>query len=591
MVGSAGEQEASVGFLRWCVLVGLVACAAPKAPPSPSDEGNEGTDAGDGRPELGFFGEDTVEIERYPRMVMPPQAVLNRKMTVFVGLGETAGASAQAEVLDGPAGDRGQITLTLPELPDDAKTWTLDVILTAPDFTLDGDDFRTIQLPPDGPSTMARYDLTLTSVPDDGDTAIGAYLFHEGAYIGHIGRTIDAVARARVLGEEPEATTAVTGRGAAVRPTADSHEIHLLAIDANRALVVINQPGKTLAHTLVDFDRNALPAFLGPKFAALRSRGLDRAPTDPVGMDMVRGLGSQLWTITPAPVRSHLLKIWSDDDVKGLRIYTNVPGFPWELVRPQDADGKALDALGTRFQLGRWHLQMGMSGLTVPPTAIDFRELVGMMPNYEGDDALPAVQRELAALNKVPSFRRIPGVAASVAAVFKDPPNGVLHFAGHGTAQGPDDTSRRYALRLEDGAFDSTAFVGIDGKKLRDRETLVFFNACELGQADTTASIVEGWAPVMLDAGASGYIGALWPVGDDEAAAFAEAFYDDVERSIAAYGAAHVTEILRCLRAQGATRNDPTWQAYVFYGDPDTVLLREGVEPTDPGGRYTCEGS
>ncbi|MEN0063835.1 MAG: CHAT domain-containing protein [Myxococcota bacterium] len=559
-------------------LVGqLMACALQRSPVK--EEGD---------PPPPPLSESTVVLERHPRMVMPGEVVKAKPFTLFVGLTDAApSGNAAAVVISGEDEEtQGALKLELPTLKEGIKAWSINVLLSAPDFTIDGDDFRTIQLPQEGPSTLARYELTLDAVPSSGKASVEAYLFHEGSFMGQIGRTVQAV---DAPSANPLPVTDVVGdQGAAVRSTVPSHELHLLAIDDTKALVVINEPGKTTAHSVVNFDRTALPAFLTPKLAAIRARGLDRVDRDPVGMGMVKGLGAQLWPLTPAPIREHLLRIYQDPEVNALRIYTNVPGFPWELLRPVTEEA-TLAPLGTRFQLGRWHLRMGMSGLTVPPTRIDYRELVAMVPTYEGGDALPAVKRELEALNRMEGFRRLPGVAASVAAVVKDPPNGVLHFAGHGDAQTTEGSATRYALRLEDGAFDSTAFVGLDDKRLRERQTLIFFNACELGQADATANIVEGWAPVMLDAGASGYIGALWPVGDEEAAAFAEAFYENVESSIAAYGRAPVTEIMRCLRKRGADRDDPTWQAYVFYGDPSTELYREGVEPTDPEGRYTCE--
>ncbi len=528
-------------------------------------------------------------------MVMPPTVAKGARTTVFVQLATSASAATEAtEVFEDARGAKRHsknegMQLELPALGEGEREWEIDVILSAADFRVgSGGDFRKIRMPPDGPSTMARFELVLERVPASGETAVEAFLFHEGAFMGHIGRTVKAVEE---LGAPEPATTDVAEGAAVVKSGGTSHEVHLIALDGKRALVVVAEPGKLLAHSLVDFDSEALPGFLSPKFGAIRSRGLeafdDAGASDPVGMGMVRGLGTQLWELCPPEIRTHLLRIYQGRDVDSLRVYTNIPGFPWELMRPVADDGTKLAALGRRFRLGRWHLRMGQQrGLTVPPERVEYRELVAMMPSYDGAEALPALQRELAALQGVSGFRQLPGLSASVASVVADPPNGVIHFAGHGTAESSAGASTRYALRLNDGPFDSTAFVGLENNRLRQRQTLVFFNACELGQADAQASIVEGWAPAVLDAGASGYIGALWPVGDDEAAAFAEAFYAEVEKSIQAQGEARVTEILRCLRRRGAEREDPTWSAYVFYGDPDTILFRTGA---GAGGRYTCE--
>lgn len=583
------------------LLLGLFACAytspvgVEKDQPRPTDglpEDGGSSGAGEGaghshgaktpRP---LDPEERVKVPRYPRMVMPGQVAKDLTTTVFVGLGTKKSAASEATaVIEGLTAEQGQIVLDLPKLTDGARAWSIDVILSAPDFRIVGDDFQTIQLPLEGSSTMARYEVVLENVPASKQATVQAFLFHEGAFMGQIGRTVDAFDRLPTASPPVEETT--TASGAAVSKN-DSHELHLIALDGERALVVVGEPGKIAAHSVVDFDRAALPGFLRPKFGAIRSRGLETfGQADPVGMDMVRGLGSQLWELTPEPIRGHLLSIYGDASIDSLRIYTNVPDFPWELLRPATADGTKLAPLGSRFRLGRWHLRMGMTGLTVPPERVKYQELVAMMPTYEGEEALPALKRELTALEAVRGFRRVAGRASEVASVVRNPPNGVLHFAGHGSATRSSGASTQYAMRLEDGAFDTLAFLGIEDKRLRERETVVFFNACELGQADATASIVEGWAPAMLDAGASGYIGALWPVGDDEAAAFAEAFYAELEASITATGEAVITDVLRCLRQRGAARKDPTWQAYLFYGDPDTSLVRADVTPT--GTPWTC---
>jgi CHAT domain-containing protein len=77
---------------------------------------------------------------------------------------------------------------------------------------------------------------------------------------------------------------------------------------------------------------------------------------------------------------------------------------------------------------------------------------------------------------------------------------------------------------------------------------------------------------VLLSSGASGYIGALWPVDDATAEAVAASFYRQVSRGISGNGA-NVAEVLAKTRADVFSRTgDPTALAYVFYGDPNLVL-------------------
>ena len=607
-------------MLRWWlfswIVIACVACskrasveADPDAPAAVEGPRTKGQKVGGGEG-AAASGDEPKEnrarrrLERYPRMVTPGQVTGTRQFSVFVGVAEKASsASYLTRVRDGDVrGDK--IVLELPELPDGVDAWTIDVLLAAPDFDIvGGDDMRSIELPEAGNSTMARFDL---QAHDDvvGEVDLEAYLFHQGTYMGIIGRTI------RVLGGRGQDAAGTVSPGpdalalkleetdvgaVALRSEADAsapvHEITFISLNETQAIFVAGVPGRTPAHAIVDFDSGTLDAFLGPKWSAIRSRGIDAPQSgDPVGMGMIRGLGAQLWEKVPNDVKAHVLDLYGDAQVQDLRLYTNLPGFPWEIVRPKTRQGEELEPLGMRFRLGRWHVRTGMMGLVVPPERLQFSELVAMVPAYEGSEALPALEREVDALKTISAagFRTVGARSGDLMALMQDPPNGVVHFAGHGTAKETEGQSTAYALRLEDGAFDSLAFVGLEGKKLASRETLIFFNACELGKTENVASIVEGWAPAVLDAGASGYIGALWPIGDDEAASFAEAFYAEIERSIQMQGEVRVTEVLRCLRRRGATRSDPTWQAYVFYGDPQTSLYSPSADGAGDG-TYVCE--
>lgn len=528
-------------------------------------------------------------LERYPRVISPSRVAVGQRATVLVGLAmNPSAASAATLVVEGETGAAGgTLAFELPPLPPDVSVWKIDVILTAPAFEVAaGQDMKTIDLPRYGDSTLARFDLRLVQDPGTDDAWIGAYLFHDGAMIGQIGRKV-------VVDDAPSGTTVIDNGGGgqvAMRPAGSAHELHLIAYDAQHAMVVVSEPGKQPSYSFVAFDSGALGAFLGPKWGQIRtaSRGIDPSNpiADPKAALLVRGLGTQLWDLVPPPIREHLLRVWSTPSADSLRIYTNVPEFPWELVQPTAQDGTVLDPLGARFRIGRWHLPMGPVPRNVPPDRLPFDELVAVVPSYAGAQALPALQRERAALQKVSGFRELKARLDSINSLVKEPPEGIVHFAGHGIAAVNPGASTSYAIRLEDGDLDALAFRGMPENHLSTSHTLVFFNACEVGQSSTAAGLVEGWAPALLDAGASGYIGALWPVSDGEAADFAASFYGEVEKSIGGTGEARVTDVLRCLRQRGTAKQDPTWQAYVFYGDPDTVLYRD--TPKKTGKPYTC---
>jgi CHAT domain-containing protein len=84
---------------------------------------------------------------------------------------------------------------------------------------------------------------------------------------------------------------------------------------------------------------------------------------------------------------------------------------------------------------------------------------------------------------------------------------------------------------------------------------------------------VDGWAPAAVEAGASGYIGALWPLNDEGAARFGVEFYRTLMSQLED-GPIFVADVLRLTRRKFFENNDPTFLGYVFYGDPNLRLVR-----------------
>ncbi len=91
-------------------------------------------------------------------------------------------------------------------------------------------------------------------------------------------------------------------------------------------------------------------------------------------------------------------------------------------------------------------------------------------------------------------------------------------------------------------------------------------NACKLGQARSIANFVAGWAPAVLDTGASGYIGGMWPLVDRAAAEFSARFYREVERGMKR-GPVSVFAALREARRLFYHTGDPTFPDHAYFRD------------------------
>ena len=138
----------------------------------------------------------------------------------------------------------------------------------------------------------------------------------------------------------------------------------------------------------------------------------------------------------------------------------------------------------------------------------------------------------------------------------------LLHFAGHGFYDEHDPLASGLVFR---------------GGRLAARDLpasltgapLIFGNACKSASlAAGGAASTRGWsglAASLIAAGASNYVGSLWPVGDASSQKMAVEFYQQLLQGEG------VGEALRKARQacyQRGARRDPTWAAFVLFGCP-----------------------
>lgn len=244
--------------------------------------------------------------------------------------------------------------------------------------------------------------------------------------------------------------------------------------------------------------------------------------------------------------------------ITDLIITSDEPWIPWELARTYDLDTRAEgDFLCSRFHVARWLAGDGMVA-TLPN-----RQVTAIVPSSN----LPYAAAELDALQAIqPGLISVTDVAASVAPVrqlLQSNLAGILHFACHGNLDTTDPTNS--ALKLSGGSLR----VADLSRSVRYRQhPLVFLNACESGGLGFALSGLGGWAERFVRAGAGAFIGTLWEVNDALAAEFAATFYASLFQG-AALGAAFAAA-REAVRAKDS--NNPTWLAYVLYGEPLSQL-------------------
>ena len=155
-------------------------------------------------------------------------------------------------------------------------------------------------------------------------------------------------------------------------------------------------------------------------------------------------------------------------------------------------------------------------------------------------------------------------------------PYRIIHIAGHGyyDENALGSTGARAGVVLNGGVFITAAEIA----KLDPIPELVFLNCCYLGQIDQTIGnqrlnqpyhkLAASISRELIRRGVRAVIAAGWPVDDQAAAFFAEAFYGYLLK-----GQSFGVSVLDARKdTKEKHQNSNTWGAYQAYGDPDFRL-------------------
>lgn len=527
---------------------------------------------------LGAAGGAFGAVARYPTIEVPPRVAVGELFDALVSLTEER--ITDTTVVAGRADERGRVVFDV-----EHEYVVLDVVLSAPDFAIEGAAAGTITVPIAGDSTAARFRLrALEQVA--GRRSLFATFWQDGGYVARVkcellvGDTSRTDERRAVVQQERPLELAANDADSPER-LAQGTDLTIFALHDTGAPgsveLVIASPHFQPFSASVSMPAD-LVAWLDHHSARVaRARGIGRAaPESAKTYAEIRGFGRELYErFAPPPFRAAFWRLVDElgPELDSIQIYSDGMRIPWELLCPvRDNGSEPRDFLGVELAVARWHVSSSGGLLERPPARIPVVELATIAPAYPADRMLPGQARELAALQAFPGFRRVPADFGSVRALFEKPPSGIIHFSGHGRARAGAGGVTDYAIVLEDGELDLATWRGLDPPAAGSPHPFVFFNACDVGQARSFAHKMDGWAPAMLEAGASAFVGALWSIDDEAASAFAETFYARLSESMRV-GDARPARILRDIRRLHASTGDPTCLAYVFYGDAQLELV------------------
>jgi CHAT domain len=511
-------------------------------------------------------------VEKYPLLLSPESVAVGQEFTVVVSLTEQK--LSNAEILNGDSTPEGKLVFTLPATPQ--QSWKLDVTLAGDGLVFSrGTGMSSIELPRHGNATAATFVVKASpAVAASGVIHLVAAFGYNNAYLAFISRDIHVTPSAPQQAAEPPsrpmATTAASvGNTSGVLDNSVPKPDLLVFIRDNNVFIFSPYfhlpPGKLP-------DLTGFPEWLAQHSPASAGRGSQLIAPDRVS-EHAKGFGEVLYQHYAPDVFKRAF--WATIAARGklfrtIQIESDQPDIPWELMRPVREDGTdEQNFLGLDYSVARWDTSGGAMTQN-PPYSENIPHTFVIAPHYTGSRSLDGEAEETQQLARLSGYSAINGNRNALKALFQNPPQGIVHFAGHGEL---DAANNEFEILLEDGALDVTSWRSM-AQSPPLSHTFFFFNACDVGNATRSGNFVDGFGPAVLSKGAIGYIGALWPVNDQVAAKFSVHFYQLVQDGLAS-GPVDVSAALeRTRREVYKDTGNPTALAYVLYGDTNLKFVK-----------------
>jgi CHAT domain len=520
--------------------------------------------------------EQNERIERYPMLDSPDEVAPEEEFHLQVSLTEQQ-LGPELKSMSGQVTPEGKLALSLPQTPD--NTWKIEVVVMAGDleFTRGTKPESFILLPRQGDATSATfYAKVKPRAVERGVAHVVVTFNYNGSYMARIARDIQIksgtpalTSAAPVMRRTIKGSAAITDTPAALNHPPVAPDLTVM-ITGNNIEVTSPYLG---SETDTVPELKGLSEWMAQHAPSMAGRGQTMETTSRArGEEATKGFGDDLYDhYAPALFKK---AFWMLVDARGpqfrtIQIYSDKPDIPWELMRPirQNRTGRQ-NFLGMNYSVARWHMTDGLQ--EKPPISETMAKMFVIAPHYTGARALDAEATETEALAQMDGYSPVNGNLDGLRFLFRESPQGIVHFAGHGQLNA---TRGDYEILLEDGELDTTYWKGM-AQDHPSNHPFFFFNACDVGQSKLSGNFVDGWGPAVLAKGASGYIGALFPVDDRVAAQFSVRFYQLLQEQMRS-GPADVSATLERTRREiyEKTKN-PTALAYVLYGDTNLAFTR-----------------
>jgi CHAT domain len=588
---SSKTNASPVKMILWIVLGAAVAIwfilqrntsQTPSAGPAARSNSSLANDMSAGTSTYPNAGSSQVpqqqneRVERYPMLDAPDEVALEQDFLIQVSLTEQQ-LTPDVQILNGEA--NGKVAFSLPHTPD--NSWPIEVVLMAPglEFTRGTTPVSSIVLPLQGNATSATFWAKAEpKAAKLGVVHLLATFNYRHDFLARIQRDIQikGATPAPASAAPPPTRRSVKYSGAVLDTPA---EFNAPAVPPDLTLIIkgdgievfspyFNRPVTGTMPNLKGF-----PEWLAQHAPVNAGRGTELIQDPKESRENADGFGQELYdNYAPGLFKKAfwMLRDAHGENFRTIQIYTDNPDIPWEYMKPVRENGRDRQPfLGLNYSVARWHMTDGLR--EHPPFTQRIQKTFVIAPHYTGARTLDAEATETQALAQLDGYTPVSGNMNAMEVFFHNSPQGIVHFAGHGEL---NSSRGDYEILLEDGALGTQRWRSM-AKDDPASQTFFFFNACDVGQARLAGNFVDGWGPAVLGKGASGYIGALFPVDDQVAASFSIYFYKLLHQQMQ-NGPADVSAILEQTRREvyKNTNNNPTALAYVLYGDTNLKFIK-----------------
>lgn len=485
----------------------------------------------------------TASITRFPEIQPTGDAVPGSKFTFLVDL---------AAADDGKGNG-----ITIDHLPSDWSSLEIEaeVVSNALHFS-GGESLGTILINADGNSTPAEFTAILNPLPGAQSFEIKVLFSYNRRHSGVCRRTIEIPDAAAPKPDVSSGPTEPSLPSVVFVPRAQAPTLMIRISDIGGG----DFQWLSLAPQGVGSGPREARISLGDA-RSFAHQLLGKCPVMPPGRHRspLQGVGEQIWQKAPERFRNLMAAMRKEFGPEfPIQLITDEPYIPWEMMFPTADSGiEQPTHLYLTHPIARWFVASESNDRHQLPRG----RVASFVPEYEDQSALQSTLEEARWFETNLRATRCEATYDSFTNHWgegmPESRTSIVHFAGHGRSQGPDQSS---GIKMTNEEWVTSDDIH-GGVKLGERDgSFVILNACAAGAADAALGVIEGFPSRLASRGFRAILAPIWAVLDSQAS---QVVCDQAQRLV---GGKTLGESMRDARALHQNASSTPF-AYICYGD------------------------